>query len=254
MIVIYENSLLNKIIVTFHEDIKRISDDRVIPINFLDKTTLFDTLDKWKVEDILLFVSSNIYEDDFFATVPENVRLIVKDDKRYENWYVYSIGAKTGVKNKELLDVLFRDNTSPTIGQRRITYAILNYINEPRRVFSDIFDKATNILEREGKEIIDSQKENINLSKTQSIYRIINNNKYCITLTDFQETLWQLDESNVFDFIIIAKIFLKLGKVRLSILNKCKNKHIFSDRVIYVNGCLEFSSISVSEFIDVCYN
>uniref|UniRef100_A0A6C0JQQ4 Uncharacterized protein n=1 Tax=viral metagenome TaxID=1070528 RepID=A0A6C0JQQ4_9ZZZZ len=272
MFLIYENSVLNKIIISSIEPFFSLSEDKCFSIEKIEDFDFSSVTDLVKDEiDIFFLVSSNVdvksLESMIKLTEFLSFNLIIKDFEDVENkyfdncimvnWYIYwsktqNVLIKDYSVDKELLDKIFLYFQHYPSKEQRQIIEYLNYrLSDNRNDFLSIFcNQQSNTIQFKGKKMIEEKQKEINKSKNRSIFKVVDNVGYKMIVSNCIESAFQiLDKPNI-DIVMLFDVNLKKNNIDVTIVTKTKkeNKILFCN-ISRKDTYLSYATINMDEFI-----
>jgi hypothetical protein len=250
MIILYEDDILNLIIVTYH----RIFKD--IPDSFLHKFTL-DTTEKSLSEIItktpnetvvLIYSGSN-----FLNLSGENIKIIAKEyghsgleERIHENWYEYWSSSISDVDEEIAKNVHEYYHGIPSIFSRRLVECLKT--SEDRLSLKNLLsNNSANSIQFQGRQHIEKLQHMIKHDNDSSPQKEIEGVNCTIVISNFLESAFQLLDRG-FNNILLCKINLKQKEVTITIISK-NPVNILDNFIIHKRGIFKTARISLETFI-----
>lgn len=267
---VYENTILNKFIITFTSPFNNLNQNELIPYNDLDDLNILLELNSKNAENIYILISSIIDEKYIIdnctlLTYDGNITIICKNIEYMENyqisnWHIYWTNAVTEIhKNYFDIDNEIINNLNynyPNLSQRRLYEYLITHCDTNKESFINILlNKTLSMMLNSGRSNIENkQKEisrDIECSKTKIIQSNGKNIRYSLCISHHLETAYQiLDRSNA-EIVLLFNINLKKSIVNVSIISSTQIKSILSDKSLYKDNNIDKLKISFQEFLEI---
>ena len=263
MLIFYENTILNKLIVSSIFD--EIQDDNIISFERLFENINIDDSET----EVMIICSSSVQKDEIekymnesrhtcnFTFILKDIEESVHDNYIISNWYIYWTNAYNALMNQNIEDELIKNifhyyQQYPSISQRRIIEYLNFHLSLPNKRFIEILSNETaSMIQHKGRNVIEQKQNEINKDKNNSLIKTLNKVRYAFCVSNFIETAFQLIDNLHVSVVVLFELNLKNSFVNVKIITKDNQTHIFSNRSHLKNGSLSVLRITFQEFIDV---
>ena len=238
MKIFYENTVNNKIILSFHSKFRSISEDCIYPFTTLESILTLDL--KKSTDEIYILLQTYIDKDqlDNYFNGYNDIYIITRFNSETRNeeytllsfksfWIDAITFASTVMQmNKPLADELYDCITYPTLKNRYIYEYCNSLLKLPRIEFQkNILDLDIQLAYNRGNKIIKEKQDEISDSISKGIPIIHNSIKYFICISNYIETAYQILDNQDIDIAIISNISFINSTVYLT---QCQRKQITS--------------------------
>jgi len=268
MFVYYENTVLNKLIVTFVKPFCSLEEERLTSYEKFEDLDLLKIIDKSPHEELTVISSSFIPMDVIESKLQDvdfllKIRFIIKGAEDVEaesycvfNWYIYWANILNAVQeqdvDKEIIDNVYQYfHKFPTLSQRRIVEYLNSILSLPRSRFLEILKNETlSMVLTKGKNYIEQRHQEFIRDKNNSTTKVIKDIRCAMCISSYIETAFQiLDKLNV-DVVMLFEINLKTSSVDVTLVPRDGSKIPFSHLIKYRNGLMSMFRITFREFVD----
>lgn len=276
MFVVYEDTLLNKLILTFTE-LGFISEERLI--SFEDVETepfeFFTNLQTRMHDDpeLLFLCSTTILSkrlEEIIDKVPKSIDLVVsiKDfeevnkeliNTKTTSWRHYWLSATNTLKKegcpKEVFEsVMAYQRGIANLAQRRMYVALKKASTGSKHSFVNfVRTSATDVvhLTKIGKDELYKLESQIQKDKNTTLDKTINDKRYSIVVSNILESAFQIFEmAGGNTIVLLCQINLAKRNVIVHILSKVENEEtILEDNVLTKDGRFQRAILSLEDFI-----
>lgn len=275
MLIYYENSVLNKIVVSVADTFNSLPENNVQPFEHFEDLDFVDLIENSGDElEITIICSSNIHanviskimNDSLPGGGPINFVFVIKDAEEENqdsyiitNWYIHWTNAINNLTKEyslvelEVIDCIFKYYQQfPTLSQRRIVEYLNSHLLQTRRRFIEILTNETlSILQTRGRNVIEQKQKEINKDKKNALIKTFKKRRYALCVSNYIESAFQLIETANLNAVIVFELDLKKSFVNVTVVSKTKDEHIFSSRPHLQSGFCSNLRITFAEFIDV---
>jgi hypothetical protein len=268
MYLYYENSVLNKLIVSLVKPFSNLEEEFVISYEKFEDLDLAKIVDSCPNEE-LVFISASFIDPSFLDTKvpkgsPVQLVFIMRDGEEVEtddytilNWYIYWTNMLNTLQEegieRELVDWVYNYFYKlPSISERRVVEYLTSLLPFPQNRFVDVLKNETlSMIMTRGKNYLEQKNREIVRDKNNSTTKIIKDIRCSLCISNYLETAFQiLDKSNV-DVVLLFEINLKNYSVDVTIIPRDANKIPFPHLVKYRNGFISNFRITFREFVDI---
>ena len=270
MLVFYENSVINKLIVSAADTFNELPEDNVCPFERFEDLDL-DEKNNFQDTEVTIITSSNIDEENVLQLVssiehsPLNLVFIIKDAEEkvtesfiITNWYIHWSNAINNLTKEypslelEIIDSVFKYYQQfPSLSQRRIFEYLNSHITQSRRRFIEIVTNETlSMLQTKGRNVIDQRQKEINKDKRNALIKTFDKRRYALCVSNYCESAFQLIETANLHAVIVFELNLKRNFVNVVVVSKTKEEHIFSSRPHLQSGFCSILRITFEDFVD----
>ncbi len=240
MHLIYENNIPNKLIVSFDKTFSYLQDNEISFFNEYDLEKIITIIKSKDSNDVVILLTSNP-QDVFFQELNDllyDIEYIVKDNLNYQNWYVYWTSVTKELSEEIITSInsVYFSSNLPSITQRRVCEYLKFCCSFSDKKFHDIIiNTPFNILQQEGKKILESYQDNVNKHK-QTTLRYRNNSCFCVS--DFNETAYQLLTDSYITIVYLCEVNLFKRKVKVRTFGDYLNG------IFYKNSEIDYNSFT----------
>jgi DNA-binding Lrp family transcriptional regulator len=263
---IYENTILNKLIVTFTTPFCNYDNKDLVTFDNCDDLSEILEIHAKDVNyhEVYILISSEINTDFIFKNCqPEfsgDIFIICKNIEYLENfnisnWHIYWTNAMTEIHKMSDIDREIINNLNysyPVLTQRRLNEYLTVHCSTPKERFISLLSNETlSMMLNRGRHIIESKQLEIDRDKEGSKTKIINGKRYCFCISHHVETAYQIIERNNTEIVLLFNINLKKSLVNVSCVTATNVKSIFEDKIMYKTNNISKLKITFQEFLDI---
>lgn len=271
MLLYYENSVLNKIIVSMADTFNDLPEDNVRPFERFDDLDVGEIVQNSGEElEVTVICSSNVQEEEIakamtgisnsmnFVFVIKDAEEQISEDFILTNWYIHWTNAINNLSKAyslmelEVIDNIFKYYQQfPSLSQRRIFEYLNSHLAQSRRQFIEVLTNETlSMLQTKGRNVIEQRQKEINKDKRNAVIKTFQKRRYALCVSNYTETAFQLLETANLDVVLVFELNLKKQIVNVTVVSKTKEEHIFSGRPHLQSGFCSTLRIAFKEFID----
>lgn len=268
MYLYYENSILNKLIISLVKPFSNLDEEYVTSYDKFEDIDLAKIIDSTP-NDELVFISASFIEPIVLeAKIPSETSLritfIIRDAEETEtdsytilNWYIYWTNMLNTLQDegieRELIDCIYSYFYKlPSVTERRIVEYLTSLLTLSQQRYVDVLKNETlSMITTRGKNYLEQKSREINRDKNNSTTKVIKSIRCSLCISNYLETAFQiLDKTNV-DAVLLFEINLRTYSVDVTIIPRDMNKIPFSHLVRYRNGFINSFRITFQEFVDI---
>jgi hypothetical protein len=270
MYLYYENSVLNKLIISLVKPFSHLEEEFLTPYDKFEDLDFNKIIDSIPNEELII-ISASFIEPSVIATKicgdsPLQITFIIRDADEIEtdnytvrNWYIYWTNMLNCLQDeeidRELIDYVYNYfYRPPSINERRVVEYLTSLISYPQQRFVDVLKNETlSMIMVRGKTYLEQKARELLRDRNNSTTKIIKNIRCSFCISNYLETAFQiLDKTNV-DCVLLFEINLKTYSVDVTIVPRDATKIPYSHMVKYRNGFINSFRITFQEFVDMLY-
>ncbi len=267
MKVLYEDSMLNYIIVTVASPLRDLADDKVVAFTNLDLLSPADLCDD---DEIIILLSTTYPVAYIEATLPEpmhQVKIAVRglsEDNEIQtenfamvNWHTYwsqvSRDANLLGLSRQIFDELYMTKKTPSLTQRRLLTHVGNLTRLPRfEFFAELksldYGRAINA----GRKALDALDRTIQFDIANSDSCRIDGLTYVFAMSNNIDTAYQIfTDGRGADIVILAQKSLRFKSYKIQMVigrAELANRHCFQNDVIASSDLVYTFHLSAKRF------
>ncbi len=266
-LILYENTVLNKILITFNNFFSSIDERSVIGFDMIEK----DSLHKFIVslaqipENVYIIFNTNTkYNTDEY--LPYELHLIIKDQTDSEienviceNWYIYWRDSVQNAINYEISPDLLSSIynyyfKSPNMSAKNVVAFVDSIKSYNREDFINNIKHNLHEINMRGKRYLDTKNHIFEECRIKSKNCLIDNKRYTICFTqlpDIELGYYLLSKTNS-EVVMMITMNLKLNKLSLKLMPYSKSKNImFSDLITDIFGNIGSCYLDINQNLDL---
>jgi hypothetical protein len=270
MYVHYENTVLNKLIISLVKPFSNLDEERVLPFDKFDDLDIVKIIDTIPNEELTILSSSFIeplmLEKKVPPDVPLKVTFIIRDAEEIEtdvysvlNWYIYWTNMLNVLQDedidREIVDNVYQYFYKlPTINQRRVVEYLSSLLQFSRSRYIEVLRNETlPMIMNRGKNYIEQKNRELSRDKTNSATKVIKDIRCSLCISTYLESAFQILEKSNVDVVLLFEVNLKSYTVDVTMVPR-NEKVPFSHLITQRSGFLSNFRISFQEFVDLLTN
>lgn len=268
MYLYYENSLLNKLIISLAKPFSNLESEYICSYDKFEDIDIRKIIESIPNDDLVFlsssFIETLVLESKIPEETPLKITFIIRDAEEIEtdtysilNWYIYWTNMQNNLHDeeidKELIDTVYSYFYKlPSLTERRIVEYLTSLLQLPNKRFVEILKNETiSMIMTRGKTYLEQKNREIEKDKNNSTTKIIKEIRCSLCISNYLETAFQiLDKTNV-EAVLLFDINLRTASVDIVVVPRDSNKSPFSHLTRYRNGFMNGFRMTFKEFVDL---